>query len=57
MAFMLRVGWAYTAGIITFSKAVVRESRLKFWKTKPMRLFRSVARSAALNLATSSPAM
>ena len=25
------------AGIITFSRAVVRESRLKFWKTNPMR--------------------
>ena len=37
--------WAavYPRGIITFSSALVRASRLKFWKTNPIFLFRTSA--------------
>ncbi len=44
-----------TKGRATFSSAVMRDRRLKFWKTKPMRWFRVTASSSSLRWATSLP--
>ena len=46
----------YSSGTSTFSSAVVRDSRLKFWKMKPMRRLRICASWSGFKPATSSPA-
>jgi hypothetical protein len=39
---------------MTFSRALVRASKLKFWKTKPIFLLRTMARWSELKRDTSS---
>ena len=46
----------YRSGTSTFSSAVVRDSRLKFWKMNPMRRLRTWASWSGFSPATSSPA-
>ena len=42
---------------MTFSRAVNRGSRLKFWKTKPIRRLRTQARSVSDSRVTSPPSI
>ena len=48
--------WAYASGSSTFCRAVERETRLKSWKTKPMRSRRTRAASRSSTYATFLPA-
>ena len=48
--------WEYIRGSSTFSTAVVRASRLKFWNTNPIRWLRMRARWSRDMVAISSPA-
>jgi hypothetical protein len=45
----------YDSGIITFSSALVRGRRLKFWKTKPILRLRTIARWSGLIVSIGSP--